>query len=220
MKRINVAMDGTAGVGKSTVADRLAEKYQMTHLDTGAMYRCAALALKKASADLENEKEIAAVIEPMDIEFDDAGNVYLNGEDVSLAIRENDISNYASKTSALKQVREKLVALQQKIAAKKGYIVDGRDICTVVLPDAEVKVYLSAAPEARALRRCRQNEEKGIPADYDAILKDIEARDYQDMNRAISPLIKAEDAVEIDTSNLDIDQVAHQISMLIEQAAQ
>lgn len=218
MMNINIAIDGTSGVGKSSVADLLAEKYGMRHLDTGAMYRCCALALQKADTDLQDEKSVRNVLDAIEIDFE-GDNVLLNGEDVSRAIRADEISLLTSKVSQLSAVREKMVQLQQQIAAAKGYIVDGRDICSVVLPDAEVKVFLSASAAARAMRRMKQNQEMGMQADYEKILQEIEQRDYQDMNRAISPLKKAEDAVEIDTSALSLAQVADAISKLVDAAA-
>lgn len=215
MKNFNIAIDGTSGVGKSTIADLLAEKYGMRHLDTGAMYRCVAYALKKAGIDLNSTEKVQEILDGLQIKFIE-DQVYLNGEDVSLKIRQNDISKFASITSALPIVREKLVDLQRKAVKDGGFIVDGRDIGTVVLKDAPLKIFMSASAAARAKRRFDQNVEKGLEADYDTILKDIEERDYQDSHRSISPLKKAEDAKEIDTSSLSIEQVVNTISKLID----
>lgn len=218
MNKINVAIDGTSGVGKSSVADQLAERFNMIHLDTGAMYRCIALALKKAAAALDDEAAIQKVLDESEISFDPQKNVYLNGENVSKAIRTDEISALTSRVSQIPKIRQNMVALQQKIAASQGYIVDGRDICSVVLPDAQVKIFMSAAPEARATRRMLQNRQLGLDDDYETILKDIIARDQQDMNRAISPLIKAEDAIEVDTSHLTKEEVTEQIAGYIQKA--
>lgn len=147
----------------------------------------------------------------LSISFDSKGNVYLDGEDVSLLIRTNEVSMGASDVSKCLSVREKLVKIQQKIAENKGYILDGRDVGTVILPDAELKIYLIASSKARAERRIKEYKEKNIPFDEKVILEDIEKRDYQDMHREHSPLMKAEDAVEIDSSDLSIDEVVNEI---------
>ena len=206
MKKFNIAIDGPSGVGKSTISDRLAQILNMRHLDTGAMYRCVAYYLKQENTDIENEQELLEALNQIHIRFNE-DQVILNDMDVSKEIRTNDISMYASKTSALPAVRKKLVDLQQEIAKEKGYIVDGRDICTVVLPDAEVKLYLDASAKARADRRYKEYVSKNIEIDYQKVYDDIVQRDYQDSHREISPLKKADDAVVIDTSDLDIDQV-------------
>ena len=214
MAKINIAIDGTSGVGKSTIADILAENNGMVHLDTGAMYRCVALAIYRAGIDLEDLDSIQTILDSIHIAFED-GKVLLNGEDVSVAIRSNDISNFTSKVSAIASVRSKLVDLQQDVASHKGYILDGRDICTTVLPDAEVKIFMSASAKARAQRRYDEYINKGIEADYDTIYNDIVARDYQDSHRSVSPLRKADDAIEVDTSDLTIEQVVNTIQTII-----
>ena len=155
-------------------------------------------------------------MDSIDIHFDEENHVYLDGEDVSKEIRMNDVSMQASKTSQLAIVRKKLVNLQQKVCASKGFIVDGRDICSVVLPDAEVKIFMSASSKARAQRRYDEYISKGINADYETIYQDIVARDYQDTHREISPLQKTEDAIEIDTSNLTIDEVVSKVLEIVE----
>ncbi|MGN8809030.1 (d)CMP kinase [Absicoccus porci] len=212
--KINIAIDGTSGVGKSTIADIVAQKLDMTHLDTGAMYRCVAYYLVSNHVDIQDPTALEKALHDIHIRFDDKV-VYLNDVDVSKAIRTNKISMATSKVAALEPVRKKMVALQQEIAKEKGYILDGRDICTVVLPDAEVKIFMSASPSARADRRYKEYINQGIDADYDEILHDIEQRDYQDSHRAISPLKKAEDATEIDTSNMGIQQVVEAVLKLI-----
>lgn len=213
--RINIAIDGPGAAGKSTIAKLLSKELGYAYLDTGAMYRCVAYYSYQKGVDQSDADALAAMIDEMKISFDAHGNVFINGEDVSKAIRENQISMMSSNISVFPQVRAKLVAMQKEIAKDKGYIMDGRDIGTVVLPDAEVKVYMVADVEARAQRRYKEYQEKGIDADYDEIYKDIEKRDYQDMNRETSPLKKADDAVEIDTSHMTIEEVISAIRNLI-----
>ena len=217
MANINIAIDGTSGVGKSTIADILAKNNGMTHLDTGAMYRCVALAISRAQVDLQDEVAVQSILDQIQIGFED-GKVLLNGEDVSVAIRTNDISNFTSKIATIGAVRKKLVFLQRYVASNKGYILDGRDICTTVLPDAEVKIFMSASAKARAQRRYDEYVAKGVEADYDTIYNDIVARDYQDSHRSVSPLYKAQDAIEVDTSMLTIDEVVNVIQAIIDKA--
>jgi cytidylate kinase len=205
--KFNIAIDGPSAAGKSTIADLLATKLGYNHLDTGAMYRAVAYQSLKKGIPTDDEKAIVAMIEAMDLQMTIDGKVILDGEDISDQIRTEEISMRASDVSKLGGCRKALVAMQQKICAEGGYILDGRDIGTVVLKDAPVKIYMVASAEARAHRRVLQNQENGLEADYDKILEDIKARDYQDMHREVSPLTKAEDAVEIDTSDMSIDEV-------------
>ncbi|MCR5097061.1 MAG: (d)CMP kinase [Erysipelotrichaceae bacterium] len=205
--KFNIAIDGPSAAGKSTIADLLAAKLGYNHLDTGAMYRAVAYQSLKKGIPTDDEKAIVAMIEAMDLQMTIDGKVILDGEDISDQIRTEEISMRASDVSKLGGCRKALVAMQQKICAEGGYILDGRDIGTVVLKDAPVKIYMVASAEARAHRRVLQNQENGLEADYDKILEDIKARDYQDMHREVSPLTKAEDAVEIDTSDMSIDEV-------------
>lgn len=215
---INIAIDGPSAAGKSTIAKILAKHYHYAHLDTGAMYRCAAYAAIQNGMDLENEAALGAMIADLDIHFDADGTVYIGEEDVSKQIRTNEISMAASKVSAYPKVRQSLVAKQQRMAADKGYILDGRDIGTVVLPDAEVKIYMVAQAQARARRRYQEYLDKGITdISLAQIYQDIEARDYQDSHRKTSPLKKAQDAIEIDTSDMSIDEVVAVIVKLIDQ---
>ena len=213
--KFNIAIDGPSAAGKSTIAKKLAKELGYAHLDTGAMYRCVAYFSKLKDVSFDDEEKVASLIDAMHIRFDAQGNVYLNDENVSNEIRKNEISMLTSKISAYPAVREKLVAMQQKMAEHKGYIMDGRDIGTVVLPNAEIKVYMVASVKARADRRYKEYVEKQIEADYDTIYKDIEQRDYQDMNRKTSPLKKADDAVEIDTSDMSIEEVVNTIRRLL-----
>lgn len=213
--KYNIAIDGPSAAGKSTIAKKLAKELGYAHLDTGAMYRCVAYFSKIKEISYDDEEKLASLIDTMQIRFDSQGNVYINDKNVSNEIRENEISMLTSKVSAYPAVREKLVVMQQKMAERKGYIMDGRDIGTVVLPNAEVKVYMVASVKARADRRYKEYLEKQMEVDYDTIYKDIEQRDYQDMNRKVSPLKKAEDAVEIDTSDMSIDEVVDTIRKLL-----
>ena len=213
--QINIAIDGPSAAGKSTIADLLAEKLGYIHLDTGAMYRAVAYQALKKEIPYDDEEAIVTMIDEMDLVMDIDGDVLLDGEDITEAIRANEISMGASEVSKLQGCREALVAMQQKFCENGGYILDGRDIGTVVLKDAPVKIYLTATPEARAMRRVKQNLEKGLEADYETILEDIIKRDYQDMHREYSPLTKAEDAIEIDTSDLSIDEVVERCMELV-----
>lgn len=213
--KINIAIDGPSGAGKSTIADLLADKLSYVHLDTGAMYRSVAYLALKKRVSLDDKEAIAALIKnDFDLSMDNQ-KIVLNGEDVSDKIRTNEISMAASDVSKLSEVRSALVAAQRKIASNKGYILDGRDICDVVLPDAEVKVFLTASAEDRARRRLEQNREKGIYDDYEKLLAEIKKRDYQDSHREISPLRPSKDAVVIDSSNKSIDEVVLMILELV-----
>lgn len=214
--KINIAIDGPSAAGKSTIADILANELGYTHLDTGAMYRAVAYEAFKENIAIDDEENIVKMIEKMNLDMKPDGRVVLNGEDISSKIRTNEMSMGASNVSKLLGVRAALVAMQQKICEAGGYILDGRDIGTVVLKDASVKIYMIASAQARARRRVDQNKEKGIEGDdYDMILQEIEKRDYQDSHRANSPLKKADDAVEIDTSDLTIEETTKMVMDLV-----
>lgn len=213
--KINIAIDGPSAAGKSTVAKELAKRLGYTHLDTGSMYRTVAYMTKEADIKIDDEEKIVNLINMTNIEISEDNHIAVNGKDVTELIRSNEISMAASDVSKLKGVRQALVAMQQRIASKKGYILDGRDIGTVVLKDAEVKIYLIASAETRAQRRVLQNKEKGIPYDYEQILDDIKKRDYQDTHRKESPLKKADDAIEIDSSDMTQEEVILEILDII-----
>lgn len=215
--RINIAIDGPSAAGKSTIADELAKILGYTHLDTGAMYRAVALKAIRDGIALDDEEKIVAMIDAMDLEMPADGRVILENEDVSKAIRTDEISMGASDVSKLQGCRAALVKMQQKICQNGGYILDGRDIGTVVLKDAPVKIYMVASAEARAQRRVLQNQENGLEADYETILEDIRKRDYQDMHREHSPLTKAEDAIEIDTSDMTIEEVVDAVLKIVKE---
>lgn len=214
MKKFNIALDGPSGAGKSSMADLLAEKYNLRHLDTGAMYRAAGWYLNSIGVK-PDDPGFADAVSRIQIEMPDDGRVIVNGIDVTSTIRKPEVSKLASLYASAPAMREKMVDLQQKIAASQGFIVDGRDICDVVLPDAPVKIYLDASPEARAERRLRQDQEKGIEITYEQVLKDIEARDEQDRNREVSPLRISKDAVVLDSGHLTIEQTLKALEEIV-----
>lgn len=216
MSKINIAIDGPSAAGKSTIAKMLGKRLGYIHLDSGAMYRCTAYKANLNGIDIEDEDAVCEMLKHTEIVLTEDGDVILDGKNVSKEIRSDEISQLASRVSKLKRVREDLVARQKKMAEDKGFIMDGRDIGTVVLKDAEVKVYLTASAHARAVRRLKQNNDQQIKtSDLETIEKEIEERDYRDMHRAASPLKKAEDAVEIDSSNLNAEQVLDAIYTLV-----
>ena len=219
--RINIAIDGPSAAGKSTIAKELAKILNYVHLDTGAMYRCTALKALQSGIALDDEASVCEMLKNTEITLTPDGKVFLDGKDVSTDIRADEVSMAASDVSKLEKVRADLVARQQEMAKAKGFIMDGRDIGTVVLKDAEVKVYMTASAYARAERRYKQNIEKGIPtSDIETIAKEIAERDYQDMHREHSPLRKADDAIEIDTSDMTIPEVTEAIYQLCEKFLQ
>ena len=210
--KINIAIDGPGAAGKSTIAKCLATKLNYVHLDTGAMYRSTAYKALQNHICLEDEEAVCKMLENTKIQLATDGSVFLDGEDVSDKIRTNEISLAASLVSKLANVRRMLVERQQEMAKEKGFIMDGRDIGTVVLTDAEVKIYMTASPMARAKRRYDQNIAKNIPTgSIEEIAKEIAERDLQDMTRENSPLKKADDAIEIDTSDMSIEEVTERI---------
>ncbi len=215
MEDINIAIDGPSASGKSTIAKELCRRLNYRHLDTGAMYRCVALDVKRKGINYEDEEELAREMNEIQIDFTPDEKVLLYGEDVSKLIRTDEISMLASTVSAYAVVRKKLVELQQKIAENKGYVMDGRDIGTVVLPDAEVKIFMTASVECRARRRYEENARRGLESNMRTLKKEIIERDYQDTHRKNSPLRKADDAVEIDTSNMTIIEVTDAIMDII-----
>ncbi len=210
--KINIAIDGPGAAGKSTIAKCLAKKLNYVHLDTGAMYRSTAYKALQNHISLEDEEAVCKMLENTKIQLATDGSIFLDGEDVSDKIRTNEISLAASLVSKLANVRRMLVERQQEMAKEKGFIMDGRDIGTVVLTDAEVKIYMTASPMARAKRRYDQNIAKNIPTgSIEEIAKEIAERDLQDMTRENSPLKKADDAIEIDTSDMSIEEVTERI---------
>ena len=210
----NVAIDGPAGAGKSTIAKRIARRLGYIYVDTGAMYRAMAYYLIQNQVDAADQEAIAAACQHADISIcyqDGEQVVLLNGENVNAYLRTEAVGNMASVSSAVPEVRKKLVELQQKLARETNVVMDGRDIGTVVLPDADVKVYLTASVETRAKRRFLELQEKGEPTDLAKIAADIEDRDYRDMHRETTPLKQAKDAVLVDSSEMNIDEVVDAI---------
>ena len=216
MENLIVAIDGPAGSGKSTIAKLIAKKYNFTYIDTGAMYRMITLYLLQEKIDFENLKEIENVLNNH-INLDMKENkFFLNNKDVSQEIREPIISENVSKVASIKIVRDNLVSLQRKIASNKNVILDGRDIGTVVFPNAQVKIFLIASVEERANRRYKEFLEKNISISYEEVLKSLKERDFIDSTRKESPLVKSKDAIELDTTNLNLQEVVDFISSKID----
>ena len=218
-KKISVAIDGPSAAGKSTIAKMVAKKENFIYIDTGAMYRSVAFYCIKNHIDLNDEQAVEQAISNIQIRLTADNKVYLNDEDVSLQIRTDEVSLGASCVSKYQAVRTFLVDEQRKMAETGNVILDGRDIGTVVLPHADLKIYQIASVETRAKRRYLENKERGLEADLETIKKEIEQRDYQDMHRAISPLKKADDAIELDTSNMTLEEVVDQVLTLINNMA-
>ena len=212
-----VAIDGPAGAGKGTITKQVAEKLNLVNVDTGATFRCVALNMIKENVGLDEEEKIEKILEKINIEMKSNGEIFLNGENVTKKIRENDVNNFVSPVSTIQIVRNKLLEIQRKIAEGKDVIMEGRDIGTTVFPNADVKIYLDATPEERAKRRMLQNKEKGIETSYEEVLENIKDRDKRDSTRKVSPLKKAEDAIYIDSSDMTIDEVVNKVITLIKE---
>ncbi len=215
---ISVAIDGPSGAGKSTLARRLAKELGYLYVDTGAMYRAIGLYAVRAGADTKDAAAVAALLPDIRLELkyvEGVQRVLLCGEDVSEAIRAEAMGMAASDVSAHPAVRAFLLETQREMARRQDLLMDGRDIGTVVLPNATVKIFLTASPEARARRRMLELRQKGQPADYDTVLEDIRRRDWQDTHRAAAPLKQAADAVLVDTSEMDFDQSFQALKTLI-----
>ena len=218
---MNIAIDGPAGAGKSTIAKRLAKKLGFIYVDTGAMYRAMAYYFLQHNIDAKDENAIAAACPDVDVTItyeNGEQQVLLNGENVNGVIRNEEVGNMASSTSVYPVVRKKLVELQRQLAKSADVIMDGRDIGTCVLPDAQVKIYLTASSATRAKRRDDELTEKGVSCDLAEIEKDIIDRDYRDMHRETSPLRQAEDAVLVDSSEMNIDEVVDAIYQVYSEA--
>ena len=216
-----IAIDGPAGAGKSTIAKIVAGKLNFTYMDTGAMYRAMGIAFDENGILPDDTEAARELIDNTDISIryeDGVQHIYLNGRDVSGEIRTEHAGNMASAVSRLEKVRERLVELQRELSKSMDVVMDGRDIGTVVLPDADLKIYMVADANVRARRREAQLREKGENPDIKQIEEDLKARDYQDMNRAVSPLKQADDAIYLDTSDMTIDEVASKIIDLKETA--
>ena len=220
-KPLSIAMDGPVGAGKSTIADVVAQKLNILHLDTGAMYRAVGLAVKDLGGDIYYEEEVCSLLENnirISVAYENGTQKTLVcGEDVSHRIRTQEAGTGASAVSRYAGVRKAMVALQQEIAKTQPILMDGRDIGTVVLPDATVKIYLTASDEVRATRRMNQLREKGDHPPFETILEEVRARDYQDMNRAVTPLRKADDAILVDSSDFTFEETVQHIIDLVEE---
>ena len=219
---VSVAIDGPAGAGKSTLARRLAAELGYIYVDTGAMFRTIGLYALRAGKDPKDNEEVNALLPEISLKFAFIGgeqHIYLNGEDVSTAIRTEEVGMAASAVGANPEVRAFLLGMQRDMAKTQDVLMDGRDIGTVVLPNATVKIFLTATPEARAERRYKELLMKGEKHDYQNVLADVRARDYQDTHRAAAPLRQAEDAVLVDTSELNFDQSFEALKKVIQDRA-
>ena len=223
-EHFSIAIDGPGGAGKSSLAKAVAKKLSILHVDTDAIYRTIGYAAFARGLNAKDESQIAPLLKTIriDMAFDEAGRqkMLLDGKDVSREIRLPEISMYASNVSALPCVRAYLLEMQRDIARKRSVIMDGRDIGTVVLPDADLKIYLTASAEERARRRCLELSERGTPEPYEAVLREINERDEQDMHRAIAPLREAADAIRLDTSALNFDESEQALLKLIQEKLQ
>ena len=223
--RIIIAVDGFSSCGKSTFAKAIAARLGYIFIDTGAMYRAVTLyALEHGAirSGIVDEEAVVKLLDRISITFRfnperGASDIYVNGDLVEGKIRTIEVSNCVSRVSAIPEVRRKLVAMQQEMGRRRGVVMDGRDIGTVVLPDATVKIFLTATPEARATRRWKEYQAKGMPNTYEEVLADVKQRDYQDTHRAAAPLKQAEDAVLLDTSELDFEQSLDAMKQIIAQ---
>lgn len=222
-RRLKIAIDGPAGAGKSTVAKRVADVLNYLYIDTGAMYRAVTWVAMKRGMQMSDRPGITKIAAQSKIELKqaassvDSARVFIDGEDVSKEIRSQEVTRHVSSISAFPTVREHLVEAQRKIAQKGGVVLDGRDIGTVVLPDADLKIFLTASPEVRAKRRMAELKQMGETPDYDALLKDIIDRDQKDTNRAVAPLRMADDAILLLTDNMSInDVVSHIVQLCVE----
>lgn len=213
---MKIAIDGPAAAGKSTIAKTIARDMGILYIDTGAMYRAFTYNVIRSNIDLEDEKEVDDLLENTTIDFKDS-QIYLNGDPVENKIRSHEVNMLVSKVSAIPKVRKKLVEIQRRIAAEKTCVLDGRDIGTVVFPDAEVKVFLTASDEIRANRRLEEMKKNGIESDFDAIINNIKSRDLQDSTRETSPLKQSPDAIVIDTGNKTIQEISEIIISIIKE---
>lgn len=218
--KLNIGIDGPVGAGKSTVADAVAQRLGILHLDTGAMYRALGLTALRRKIDIQDEKAVVGLCDSVHISVSheaDGQHTYADGEDVTGLIRTPEVGMAASTVSRYAEVRKAMVRLQQQLAAKTDMLLDGRDICTTVLPKATAKIFLTATAEERARRRWLELQQKGLPDTYEEVLKALKERDHQDMNRAVEPLRQAEDAVLVDSTDLDFDQVVERILEIVEE---
>lgn len=213
-----IAVDGPAGSGKGTVTKRIEKELGFLNLDTGATYRCVALQVLRENVSLKDEEQIIKIANDIDIQINNTGDkdiILLNGEDVSKEIRTKEVTSIVSQVSSIIPVREKMVEVQRKLANGKNVIVEGRDIGTVVFPNADIKIYLDASEEIRAQRRYEENKQNGIDTTYEEVLENVKMRDYNDMHKKVGALKKAEDAIVVDSTNLTIDEVVEKVKKII-----
>ncbi len=213
---MKVAIDGPAGSGKGTIASILSKKLNLVNIDTGATYRCVALASLNNNLTLDDKKEIINLSKNIDIKIDLNNKVYLDGDDVTEKIRSKEVTKIVSPISSIIEVRKNMVDLQRKMASNNDVVLEGRDITTVVFPDADYKFYLDASLEARAERRFKQNQEKGIDMSYEEIFENIKARDYNDMHKEVGALKRTNEQIYIDSTNMTIEEVVSEFIKIIE----
>jgi len=218
MKNISIAIDGPAAAGKSTVAKVIAEQLSYIYIDTGSMYRAITYKALQQQVDMDNEEALVDLLVHMDLSLQqclEGQKVFVDGQDVSEVIRTPEVTGCVSKVAAYKGIREEMLRYQQKLASSGGVVMDGRDIGTVVLPQAEVKIFMIASVEERAERRHKENISKGFPSDIEKLKEEIALRDKMDSEREISPLVKAEDAIEFDTTSLTKEEVIEKLLEII-----
>ncbi|MFA5602518.1 MAG: (d)CMP kinase [Bacilli bacterium] len=210
-----IAIDGPAGSGKGTLAAAIAEKCNLLNIDTGATYRCLALAMLRNNLSLEDKEKIIDLSSKIDIKLTTDGKVYLNAEDVTDLIRSKEVTNIVSQISNTPEVRSNLINIQRKMAKKNDVVIEGRDITTVVFPNADYKIYLDASLEERVKRRFKEYQEKGIEMSYEEIYENIKTRDYNDMNKPVGALKRTDDQIYIDTTNMSIEEVINKVLEII-----
>ncbi len=216
-KLISIAIDGPAAAGKSTVAKKVAKELNFTYIDTGAMYRAVTLAVLKAEKDPKKEEDALEILKRIDIDLKEDGRVFCNSLDVTKEIRKTNVSGNVSYIAAMKPVRLALIDMQRKFAEKESVVMDGRDIGSYVLPNAQVKIFQIASPEIRAKRRFEEDKEKGIDVTYEEVLEEVKKRDYIDSHRDFDPLMAAEDSINLDTSDMNIDEVVSAILKIVKE---
>ncbi len=210
-----VAIDGPAGSGKGTITKLVASRCNLIYIDTGATYRCVALSVLENNIDINDEKSIIELTKSLNIDFTEDGRTILNDRDVSKRIRDKDVTSIVSPISSIVEVRKILVDIQRKMALGKNVIMEGRDITTVVFPNADIKIYLDASVEVRAERRLKQNKENGIDMSYEEIIDNIKKRDYNDSHKEVGSLMRTSEQVYIDSTNMTIDEVVDKVESLI-----
>ena len=215
MDKIVIAIDGPCGSGKGSLAKKLAEKFNLINIDTGATYRCVALKTLRNNIDLEDKEKIIEISKNINIDLKEDGTVLMDGEDVTKEIRSKEVTENVATISQFAEVRENLVAIQRKIAGNKNVVMEGRDITTVVLPNAKYKFYLDANLETRIERRCKENHEKGINMTYEEVKGNIEKRDYADTHKEVGALKRTDDQIYIDSTNLTLDEEVEIIEKII-----